>query len=200
MNKLASLCSLLSVGAVAACTSYDPDLGDVPFTCDPALPICPEGYACGEISGRNVCVSTSGIQPDASPGGFQCASDGSLEPNDTTMNAFQTPLSTSMTMLTYGPLSICPEGDKDHYAVNIMGGNPSIEAIVTWESGDPVTVAILGQGGMTIGAGSPMGNNAVRACVANLPMGTYFAAASAGPTTQNNYRISIKLLANCAGG
>jgi hypothetical protein len=55
-------------------------------------------------------------------------------------------------------------------------------------------------GGLTCTAGmcvTETGDEAIRICVPNLPMGTYFASAFAGATTKNNYRLTIKIVPNC---
>ena len=200
MNKL-SLVLVLGAGGLTACTPYAPELGEAPFLCGEADPKCPEGYSCVEdpavMPPRSVCVSEGGMVPDAdNGGGFQCADDGSLEPNDNPQeNAFQTDVGTAM-MRAFGPISICPEGDKDHFAVTITTGNVGLEAVTTWESGMPINVAILNANAISIANGTMVDPKSHRACAANLPIGQYYVSAFAGGI-KNNYRIQLKIVPNC---
>ena len=94
-------------------------------------------------------------------------------------------------------------GDKDNYAVTVSastvaGGMNSIEVIVSWDSGQPLSMSILNTGGTSIGNGTMSGEKAIRACVPNMPAGTYVASVFAAGTTKNNYRLAVKLKANCA--
>jgi hypothetical protein len=144
-----------------------------------------------------VCLKTGGTLPDAGSSGFQCADDGTFEPNDSIMMATQTDVGTAGAR-AFGPISICPEGDKDHFAINTSVLNQGIEVIASWDSGLPVNVSILNASGSSINNGVPVnGMNAIRACVANLPIGTYYASAFAGAGIKNNYRLSIKIVPSC---
>ena len=58
-------------------------------------------------------------------------------------------------------------------------------------------MSILNAGGTSIGNGTAKGEKELRACVPNMPAGTYYASVFATGSTKNNYRMSIKLLANC---
>jgi hypothetical protein len=75
--------------------------------------------------------------------------------------------------------------------------NSNIEVITSWESGMPVNVSILNSAGTSIGNGSPMGDMALRVCVPNLPVGTYFVSAFAASNVKNNYRVELKVVPNC---
>jgi hypothetical protein len=194
---------------LAACSPYSPDLGNAPYLCNPDDMSCPDGYKCmptAEATPRNVCVSGSGLEPDAMQMGFPCADDSSLEGgarNDTPQTAYQTPVDTQRLDLTLAGLAICPEMDKDNYAVTVSastvaGGMNSIEVIVSWDSGQPLSMSILNTGGTSIGNGTSNGEKSIRACVPNMPAGTYFASVFAAGTTKNNYRLAVKLKANCA--
>jgi hypothetical protein len=201
MNKL-SLAFIIGAGGLAAsCTPYSPDLDPTPFLCGDADPKCPEGYECVEdtalMPSRFVCVAPGGLIPDADTGGgFQCADDGSLEPNDNPQeNAFQTDVGTAM-MRAFGPISICPEGDKDHFAVTISTGDVGLEAVTTWESGMPIHVAILQENAISIANGTMIAPKSHRACAANLPIGQYYVSAFSGGI-KNNYRIQLKIVPNC---
>lgn len=190
-----------TMAAVANCSSFNPELGDAPYLCSAAAPDCPEGYTC-QVTQQPApkdmaCLREGGTLPDAgSGGGFQCADDGQLEPNETVADAHVTDVGTAMTR-TFGPISICPDGDKDLFQINTTAINQGIEVISTWETGMQVNVAILNASGSSINNGIAMGTNAMRACVANLPMGSYYAAASAAAGVKNNYRLSLKIVAAC---
>lgn len=195
---------------VGACSPYNPDLGNAPYLCNPDDMSCPDGYKCQattDATPRMVCVADGeGLEPDAMQMGFPCADDSSLEGgarNDTPQTAYQTPVDTQRLDLTLAGLAICPEMDKDNYAVTVSsgtvaGGMNSIEVIVSWDSGMPLSMSILNTGGTSIGNGTSNGEKSIRACVPNMPAGTYFASVFAAGTTKNNYRLAVKLKANCA--
>jgi len=67
----------------------------------------------------------------------------------------------------------------------------------SWDAGSPVSCALLNPAGAAIGTGSPMGTNAIRACVANLPVSAYYAVAFSPKGLLNNYRIELKIVDNC---
>ena len=194
------LAACLGAAALAACTPYDPDLGPTPYLCSSQEPRCPDDYECMETSSRPVCVLAGSLAPDAgmdAPSGFQCAMDGMLEPNDAINQAYQTDVGPSAPMRVFGPLSICPEGDKDHYQINITTANRGIEVITRWDTGMPISCAILNNAGTAIANGSPMGSNAIRACATNLPTDIYYAIALSPKALRNNYRIELRIVDNC---
>lgn len=209
MRKLnvSVLAALLPAAALAACASYNPDLGNVPYRCAPEgeAQLCPEGYRCETDRpppNDRVCVSIEdGLQPDAGTvDGFQCADDSPLEggtKNDTPQTAYQTPVDSQRQDLSLAGLAICPEGDVDFYAVTLSSVK-GLEVIVSWDSGQPIQMSITNASGTALVNGVAMGDKALRACAPNLPMGTYFAKAFAAGTTRNNYRLSIKAVADCA--
>ncbi|HLL23284.1 MAG TPA: hypothetical protein VK427_14200 [Kofleriaceae bacterium] len=195
---------LAGLASVAACSPYDPKLGDSPYLCAEQEPFCPDGYSCQETTGaspRKVCVSGDGLAPDASMAGFPCADDSSLEGsarNDMLSNAFLTPVDGQRLDLSLAGLALCPEGDKDHYAITLSSGNKSIEVTVSWEGGQPISMSLLNAAGSSIMNGVANGTSGLRACVPSLPTGTYYAAVFASGMTKQNYRMSIKVLPNCA--
>lgn len=192
--RLQLVCFALTAAA-AACSPYSPDLGDVPYLCGVDEPQCPEGYTCQESGGKMLCLSPGGMIPvDAPPVTFNCADDGQLNNppngNDMLENAYVLP--SNLPTITLGPLSICPEGDLDHYMVQVPAmGN--LEAVATWESGPPIAVRILGNGGATLNNGVGNGERSTRAFVANLPAGAYFVRVSADPSVKNNYKLTVKV-------
>jgi hypothetical protein len=195
MRKL-SFFSFIATAALGACSPYSPDLGDVPFLCNATDPQCPSGYTCQMVVDKMACVSEDGAKPDASGPGFPCADDSSLEGgarNDTTQNAYQTPVDVQRMDLTLAGLAICPAGDKDHYAVTISpGANKGIDVTVSWDSGQPIAMSLLNAGGASIVNGVANGDKMLRACAKNLPPGTYYTVVSATGMTQNNYRLALK--------
>ncbi|MDB4963151.1 MAG: hypothetical protein JWP01_3150 [Myxococcales bacterium] len=183
------------VASLAACSPYSPDLGGAPFQCGAEEPKCPEGYACNDDgTGRMVCFSETGGVIDAGPIGFQCADDSILEgagKNDTIQTAYATPVQAQFPMITLASLALCPEGDKDTYAITISRANSNLEVSTSWESGMPVSVSILGSGGAMLGNSMSSGPMSQRAYVANLPVGTYYAQAYGAANVKNNYKIAI---------
>jgi hypothetical protein len=189
-------------GLAPACSPYDPDLGAAPYLCATAEPFCPDGYTCmttADPAPRDrVCVSENGTLPDANGGGG-CADDSSVEGssrNDTIATAYQTPVDTQRQDLTLAGLAICPEGDKDNYGVT-LSAMKGLEIVVTWDSGQPLSMSILGATGTSIVNGVANGDKSLRACVANLPAGTYYGSVFATGSTKNNYRLAIKIVPSC---
>jgi hypothetical protein len=189
---------------LAACSPFDPDLGNAPYLCPDDT--CPSGYECKTTTDPapkdKVCVSEGGLAPDGGGGGFQCLDDSGFGQNDMITGAFATPVTSTGTMMFSALAAICPEVDKDNYSMSLTGSGTSVEAVVTWESGQPVNVSLLNTAGSTIKNGIPMGDNGFRACATNLPAGTYYASAFAGAAVKNNYRIAIKIIqaADCPPG
>lgn len=196
------------IATLAACSSYNPDLGDAPYFCPKDE--CPSGYTCtmtAEPAPRDkVCISNDGVGPDASMPGFQCNDDSPLEGgsrNDTPMSAYQTPVAAQRQDVALAGLAICPEGDLDFYAINLVQANQGIEIIASWDSGQPIQMSLTNATGGALVNGTAMGDKALRACAANLtstgsPTGTFFAKVFAASSTKNNYRLSIKQVAACA--
>jgi hypothetical protein len=188
------LFALLS--ALAACSPFNPNLGPAPYKCGPLDPgpRCPEGYTCmeGDPADPNTHVCVNGDEiPDGGPSGFQCLED-TFGENDTIQGAFQTPVAAQNQMFA-ALTSLCPEADKDNYAINITS-TATIRVASSWESGMPVNVSILNAGGTSIGNGSPKGSNENCVCLKDLPMGTYYASVFAGASVKNNYRVEIKVI------
>jgi hypothetical protein len=187
--------------ALAACSPFDPDLGVRPYLCATAEPRCPADYACMENGGREICVQAGVELADArpdTPTGFQCAPDGALEPNDMLSEAYQTDVGSGAPSRAFGPISICPEGDKDHYQVNVTVADKGVEVITRWASGMTISCSLLNSAGTSIANCTAMGQGAMRACVPNLPTGVYYAVALSPSGMRNNYTIEMKSVANCA--
>jgi len=198
MRSLA-LCFL----AVAACSPYSPDLGGAPFLCGSSAPLCPDGYACqspqgGSASGSDgVCIKAGGqIPPDSNP--TMCANDQSLEPNDSIAMAWVTPVDTRKNF-PLSSLAICPEGDKDTYSMQITVASENVEVLVDYDTaGAALQGSILNAGGTAIAQAMPISGSPghIRAYVANLPVGTYYAQVfgpASGSVTTNNYNLTINI-------
>ena len=124
----------LAAAAHAACNSYNPDLGAVPFRCGTDEPRCPLGYTCVSYSGdEELCEKTgnegddgadAGSQPDGG-GGFTCADDGELEPNNNMGEATNTLIPSQHDTYKLVSLSICPDTDLDifRFEVDVSGKN-----------------------------------------------------------------------------
>ena len=194
----AYLFSLISAGAIAACSPYDPDLGAAPYLCSADQPLCPEGYTCqstGQAAPKDMaCLPEGGGElPDGGTSGFQCLED-TFGQNDNIQGAFQTPVAGQNQMFA-ALTSLCPEADKDNYAITIASPT-TLQVSTTWESGMPVNVQILNAGGTSIGNGAARANavNQNCVCLKDLPQATYYAAVSAGAQVKNNYRVEIKVV------
>ncbi|MGE0551182.1 MAG: hypothetical protein AB7O24_14995 [Kofleriaceae bacterium] len=192
--------TLGTLGSLAACSSFDPDLGTNPFLCgldDPENPKCPSGYTCEEsteLPPRQICVAEGAKIVDAAPSGFQCADDSDIETgakNDTIATAYQTPVAMQRKSIPYVGLAVCPKGDKDLYAIHTTSSMQSIEIVVTWDSGQPISASLLNGGGTAINNGVSNGERSIRAFASALPIGTYYAQVFAGADTENNYNLNI---------
>ena len=190
----------LALFAAAACSPFDPDLGNAPYKCGDVEPRCPEGYACDSSDPdptRHVCVAPGGLTPDGGTSGFQCLDDSSIEPNDTFMMATETTLNGGAATMYRAGAALCPELDKDHWRFVVVTANTNVQLLVEWESGMPLSASILNAAGTSIGNASPMGDKAVRVCVPNLPAGSYFTSVFAASTVKNNFTMEITFVPNC---
>ena len=140
------------------------------------------------IDGMVVLVDGNGIDAP-----FACDNDSTLEPNDAIGNAFPTSVDVQTQMLNLAGLAICPATDKDNYRV-VISSPKALEVIASWDSGPSLNLSILNASGTSI-ANGVAGTNQTRACVPNLPSGTYYASVFA--SDRNNYRLAIKALASC---
>lgn len=195
MRSLISLAFVLS--AFAACSPYSPELGDVPFLCGSAEPRCPDGYTCmAGSSGGEYCLAPNGVIPIDAPA-TNCANDQQLEPNNDYMTAFQTPVATQKSMLTFAGLAICPDGDKDTYALSTVAANQNIELTIEYEDGGAaLSASILNGNGTPIMNASPVTGmpRVIKAMVPNVPVGVYYAQVYGPPmgaVKTNNYKMSI---------
>ena len=192
--------------AAGACTPYSPDLGATPFLCGQSEPKCPDGFACTgtDAMNRMICVSGSGTTPgvDAHISGFQCADDSAIEgpdKNDSVATAWQTPVSLTHTPFPLAGLAICPDGDKDTYAVNITGANENLAADVEYQSdGAALSVIILNSGGTAISSSQPNGTDKVHTSVPNLAAGSspYYVQVYGPATGKNNYKLTFTVSGN----
>lgn len=191
--------SALALASAAACTPYDPDLGPAPFLCGPAdqNPRCPDGYTCQSTSAGEVCLAPAGMVPvDANMNGA-CADDSQLEPNDSKDTAFQTSVARQRMNITFAGLAICPVGDKDNYAIEIVTANQNLEVLIEYDpSGADLQGQILNAGGIPIANAAPMSAGLRRAYTPNLPTGVYYATVFGPPEgtiLTNNYKLTINV-------
>ena len=184
---------------VAACSPYSPDLGAAPFLCGSAAPECPDGYACSMPGARSAGVCTkmggSGLPIDGNP--TNCANDTSLEPNDSITMAWQTPVDTRKNF-PLSMLSICPDGDKDTYAMQITVEGENIEGLIDFDTnGADLSGGILNSTGITVAQAMPITGSPghIRAYLANASVGVYYVQVfgpAQGPGT-NNYNLTINV-------
>jgi hypothetical protein len=203
MRATSRLVIALALAALAgACNSYDPDLGSVPFRCGTDEPRCPLGYTCVTYSGdEELCEKTgaeeadAGSQPDGG-GGFSCADDGELEPN----NNLEEPTDTLIPMVhdeyKLVSLSICPDTDVDVFLFKVDIAGKNLRADLTYMSArGQLILEVLNEGGDVIktGAAVPGMPDLVRAEIPNMPIGTYYVQVRAPAGIQNNYTIELAL-------
>jgi hypothetical protein len=196
----------LAAAALAACNSYNPDLGAVPFRCGTDEPRCPLGYTCVSYSGdEELCEKTgsegdgdgadAGPQPDGG-GGFTCADDGELEPNNAIAEATNTFIPTQHDTYKLVSLSVCPDTDVDVFRFEVDVSGKNLRADLTYQAArGQLILEVLNEGAEVIrtGAAVPGMADLVRAEVPNMPQGTYFVQLRAPAGIENNYTIEIAL-------
>lgn len=185
--------ALVALLGMTACNAYDGDLGPTPFLCGAEEPRCPNGYACLEENGREVCFEDGSQSGDAS-----CGDDDGLEPNDAVDAATPTPLDDEPTFALQG-LTICPAVDRDNFAVTLSATNGGIEVVVAAPETAMLRAAILNQAGIPITTSSMVAGTppAIRAQTQNLPAGTYVVqvAGSEGTGPDAAYDVTITVTA-----
>lgn len=194
----------LAAAALAACNSYDPDLGAVPFRCGTDEPRCPLGYTCVSYSGdEELCEKTGADeegsdagQPADAGGDFTCADDGELEPNNNMGEATNTLIPSQHDTYKLVSLSICPDTDLDifRFEVDVSGKNLRADLSSQATRGQLI-LEVLEDGGTVIRSAEPVSGmpDLIRAEVPNMPQGTYFVQVRAPADVENNYTIEIAL-------
>lgn len=195
---------LAALGALAAaCNTYDPDLGTVPFRCGSDEPRCPLGYTCVTYSAdEELCEKSdsgesadAGSQPDGG-GGFTCADDGELEPNNSTEEPTDTMIPMAHDSYKLVSLSICPDTDVDVFLFKVDIAGKNLRADLTYMSArGQLILEVLNESGDVIKTGAAVAGMAdlVRAEVPNMPTGTYYVQVRAPAGIENNYTIEILL-------
>ncbi|HTM22222.1 MAG TPA: hypothetical protein VL172_17000, partial [Kofleriaceae bacterium] len=192
--------------AAAACNPYDPNLGSTPFRCGTSDPVCPDGYRCVEHSAANrLCEPDDGSQladgGDSDGAALSCSPplpDSELEPNEDIGDPTITPIPPNQDFDVIGA-AICSDSDVDMYkfTVDVNGKNGRIE--VTYDAGaGTLLVDMLNSSGVSIRAAVPTGGDAnkLRADVANLAQGTYFAQIKGMPGVRNQYSVAFLVTAD----
>lgn len=186
--------SILLVVAAAACSPYNPDLGDKPFLCGSSEPRCPEGYTAVDVTAvRCECVSEV---TQGGGGGEACDNfnPDALEPNDGTSSATPTAIGSSTTT-SYQGVAVCPGTDQDVYVMDINKTSTAIKAEVTYTNGAAPTVDILDPQGVSV---RPTVNSAVTgkvtATFTSRVMGRHYAVVKAGAQLMPvDYTIDLKI-------
>ena len=181
---------MVVVATLAACNPYAPDLAAAPFRCGPVEPRCPEDYTCKEYSADyQVCESgTSTVDaPPTDSGPLVCNNDQALEPNDAIGTARAIPPKPLGTPFKFASVAICPETDKDYYAITVDANTTNIQVIVDFSTGTPLTLSLLNSGGNPVATGTVAGLKNT-AFLANAAAGVYYAFVAGG---KNNYDITI---------
>jgi hypothetical protein len=186
------------VTAAIGCGGNDDAKGELNGACFPNG-TCNDGLAC--VAGVCKSLTLDASVPDMSLGDAPRDAPGdapvcttALEPNETIQAATVTGVASTQTARTYTGLMICPAGDKDHFAVNIVTANTNLEMLIDF---DP-TLSI-GQGSILNSGGVPLANaaqvsgmpNRLRAYTPNLPTGTYYVVVYAGTNMISSYQLTL---------
>ncbi len=194
----------MGLAALAAgCNTYNPDLGSVPFRCGTDEPRCPLGYTCVTYSEEEaLCektggdeVADAGQQPDGG-GGFSCADDGELEPNDSREEPTDTRIPDLHDDYKLVSLSICPDTDVDVFLFMVDISGKNLRADLSYMSArGQLVLEVLNDAGDVIKTGAAVAGMAdlVRAEVPNMPQGSYYVQVRAPAGIENNYTIEILL-------
>jgi hypothetical protein len=187
------LVSGLGGGAVAAalhgCNPYDPDLSDTPFRCVAPDFDCPDGYDADMSAGDCICKRSDAVtpQPDAAP---QCDRDRSLEPNESTGAATQTPVGGQSTSATF-QATVCSPVDADVFSFVAVNANQSVTATLVYNSAVAnLTLAVLDQAGNEVATGTKIGIDLVATKALATPGNYFVRVAGSGP---GDYTLSITL-------
>jgi len=189
--------ALLLLVAAAACSPYDPNLGDRPFKCGVNDPRCPDGYSCEGTGSAAVCVSDSA--GDAGPGKadashVKCGTDTSLEPNDDIPHAVQTPVRNSQADYKLAQLAICPSTDIDIYGFTTTAVGQQTTITMTYDAsqGQLLMELLTSQGQPAGFTATPSGNTLVIS-TNRLSVDQWYVQVSAATNVENNYDLDINV-------
>jgi hypothetical protein len=197
---------LITASLAAACNSYDPDLGSVPFRCGSDEPRCPLGYTCVSYSADDELCELTGGDPGGDGGdgnidsSFDCANDDEIEPNDDMASATNTLIPSVNETYRLVNLSICPDTDVDVFLFGVVVAPKNLQADVEYMSANgQLVLEVLNAAGAVIGTGEAVDGmpDLLRAEVPNLPSNPdYYVRVSAPAGVQNNYTIDIAVTGN----
>ncbi|HEX4455725.1 MAG TPA: hypothetical protein VH143_32920 [Kofleriaceae bacterium] len=187
-----ALVLIATCAALAAC--YSPNLGNEPFACGSAAPLCPDGYSCSS----GMCVSGGGNVSGTDGGNNNGCSDEAIEPNNSYTAAFVTPVASQKMTFTMTGLAICPAGDIDVYELTTSADMQTLTAAINYgASGAALDMQILNANGMSVKNGTATSgmSNIVSASVADLASNSnYFVEVQASmPSDQNSYTLTINV-------
>ncbi len=204
-HNTARALALAAIGILlAACNTFDPDLGNAPFRCGIDNPRCPDGYECVVYSAsEEICERKGddpGVRPDGGGGGsadardFVCNNDESLEPNEAITQARDIIIPSGPDGLRYVSVAICPSTDQDYFVYDnqTMGTNLIVE--IEYQSARGLlALDILNSTGVSINSAMPAGGNPniLRATVSNLSVNKFYAQVRAMEGSENNYSIQF---------
>lgn len=189
---------------LAACNTFDPNLGSAPFRCGTEAPRCPTDYTCVTYSAADEVCEREGDNPlvraDSGPQtpdarAFTCSNDSETEPNESLNDpTLIIPRTDKASRLV---LAICPSTDQDFFSFDIETKGTDVVVEIAYQANrGTLLLDLLNSTGSSISAGIPVAGNAniVRAAVPNLPIGTYLAhIRSEGDGVENNYTLEIAI-------
>jgi hypothetical protein len=181
---------------VAACDPYSPNLGHQPFRCGTDEPRCPDGYVCMEYS-ETEHVCEAGEPPDSPDargdgGGEECNNDSAIEPNNTTNQAWTTPIPANRDCISLVSLAVCPAGDVDLYRFGVEENGKNLKAEVTANLGaGALTLRVLNNAGSPVANGQAVDGDTLQLIFNNMAVGVYYVEVAAPEDVTNNYIIDI---------
>jgi hypothetical protein len=178
------------LAALAACSTYDPNLGAAPFLCGTDEPRCPDGYTPVDVSVIR-CECHRGTLPPDAPDFYPCNGD-TAEPNESISMA--TPTHIGLNDTDFFPnLAICPPTDVDVFSLSVLEPSTLVKATVTFDvARDPPAIDFLDSGGVSLkpAVASPQPGVLVATYTAAIA-GTYYVRTSAGQDVNYGLRLDI---------